>query len=85
MGVGEAEAFAGEAIDVGRLHAGGAVAAQVAVAEVVGVEEDDVGFAGVGGGSGDQAEAREEEDEQAPRWEIHGGRVGTEGEANKRS
>ncbi len=45
MGVGEPHAFAGKSIDVGRFDLGlGVVAAQVAVAEVVGEDEEDVGF-----------------------------------------
>ena len=43
--VGEADAFGGELIDVGGGE-GGAVAVEVAVAEVVGVDEDDVGGRG---------------------------------------
>ena len=43
---GEAHAFCGEAVDVGRLDLLLAVAAKVAVAEVVGHDEDDVGLGG---------------------------------------
>ena len=43
MGVGEATASGGEAIDVGGFEFGRAVAAEVAVAEVVSEDDDDVG------------------------------------------
>ena len=43
VGVGEADAFAGELIDVRRLDLGRAIAAEIAVADVVGQDEDDVG------------------------------------------
>ena len=46
MGIGEAESFAGEAVDVRRADFGGAVAADVAVAQIVGVNQDDVGTIG---------------------------------------
>ncbi len=52
MGVGEASAFLGEAIDVGGADFGGTVAGEVAVAEVIGVDEDDVGFVCGEGGEG---------------------------------
>ena len=39
----EPDSLRREAVDVGRLHLGGAVAADVRVAEIVGQQEDDVG------------------------------------------
>ena len=53
MNIGETEAALGEAIDVRGFYGGGSVAGGVAVAEVVGIDEDDVGL-GVrrGGGEG---------------------------------
>jgi len=45
MSVGEPHAFAGESIDVWSADLGfGVVAAKVAVAEVIGEDEKDVGF-----------------------------------------
>jgi hypothetical protein len=38
----EAQSFVGEAVDVGRLHARGAVATHIAVAEVVRIDQNDV-------------------------------------------
>ena len=52
MGVGETQAGAASAIDVRRLDARGAIAADVAVAEIVGVHVNDVGTARGGGGAG---------------------------------
>src|SRR5688500_13624980 len=40
MRVGEAKAFAREAIDVRRLDTGGAVATEIAIAKVIGVDQD---------------------------------------------
>ena len=44
VGLGEAHALGRQAVEVGRLDALLAVAAEVAVAEVVGQDEDDVGL-----------------------------------------
>ena len=54
VGIGEARALAGEAVEVRSLVERAAVAAEVLAAEVVGEEEDDVGRAlrGCGGGRG---------------------------------
>ena len=66
VGIGEPHAFAGESIDVWGFHLGFVVVAtQVAVAEVVGEDEEDVGFGRlfdgfVLDGCGAQAEASEE-------------------------
>jgi hypothetical protein len=46
VGVGEAQAPGGQGVDRGRPDLGRAVAADVAVAEIVGVDEDDVRAAG---------------------------------------
>ncbi len=61
--MGEACAFASEAVEVGGFVEGAAVAGEVALAEVVGEEEDDVGWAVRGGGLGD--ECCEDEGEKA--------------------
>ena len=45
MRIGEAQPFLGEPVDVRRLDVGGAVAAHIAVADIVGEDVDDVGFA----------------------------------------
>jgi len=51
VSVGEADAFAGESVEIGRRDFGfGVKAADVAVAEVVGEDVDDVGVRRVGGG-----------------------------------
>ena len=65
MRVGEAQTFIGEAVEVRRRHTRRAVAAGVALAEVVGVEQDDVGP--VGGGRG-----RAKNDEQEKAEGTHG-------------
>ena len=49
VAVGEPQAFLREPVDVRRLDRGRAVAAEVAVAEVVGVDQDDVRRRGLGG------------------------------------
>ena len=49
VGVGEAEPFAGDAVEVRRFDRRRAVAAEIAVADVVGVDEDNVGAIGLGG------------------------------------
>lgn len=43
VGVGKAFSFGGQPVDVGGFEFGGAVAAEIAVAEIVGEDEDDVG------------------------------------------
>jgi hypothetical protein len=43
MAIGESQAFLGKPVDVGRADARGAVAAQVAIAEVIRVNQDNVG------------------------------------------
>ena len=48
VGVGEADTAAGDAVDARRRDAFGAIAGEVAVAEVVGHEQDDVGAFGCG-------------------------------------
>ena len=71
--MGEAGPFAGDAIEVWGTDFGGPVAAQVAVAKVVGEDQDHVGFA-CGGFcwlAGEQAvEKREEEWEFGHRWFV---------------
>ena len=53
MSIGEADAFAGETIEVGRGNFGlGVVAAEIAIAEIVGEDVNDVGAVGVGGNTG---------------------------------
>jgi hypothetical protein len=62
--IGEADAFVVEAIEIGRLEDGVAVAREVAVALVVAQDEEDVGaFAGelLGGRVDGEEEEREEE------------------------
>lgn len=44
MGVGEAQAFAGETIDIGRLNSPSAVTTHVAITKIVRVDEKDVRF-----------------------------------------
>ena len=46
MSIGKAASVGGELIDVGGLEFGSSVAAEVAVTEVVGEDEDDVGLFG---------------------------------------
>ncbi len=46
MGICESQALGGESIDVGRADGLGTVTTDIAVAEIVGVDEDDVGFGG---------------------------------------
>ncbi|MFT6863092.1 MAG: hypothetical protein ACJAVK_001653, partial [Akkermansiaceae bacterium] len=59
--VGELAAFGGEAVDIGGLDLGGAEAAEVAVALVIGEDDDEVGLvSGAGDEAGDQK--NEEED-----------------------
>ena len=54
MGVGERHALGGEPIDVGRGDGGGRIEGlDVAVAEVIGENEDDIGR---GGGSGSETD-----------------------------
>ncbi len=50
MAVGEAKPFTGEPVDVRSLDPLGAVAADIAVAEVVRVDQDDVRLGGAEGG-----------------------------------
>ena len=57
MGIGEAHAVGGEAVDVGGVHPLGAVAREVAVADVVGHDDQHVG-ALLGGGQHAHAVAR---------------------------
>ena len=57
MGIGEAHAVGGEAVDVGGVHPFGAVAREVAVADVVGHDDQHVG-ALLGGGQHAHAVAR---------------------------
>ena len=57
-GVGEEDAFAGDAIEVGRAEPLGAVGSGVAVGPVVGDDEEDVGAAG--GLGHESLEARQE-------------------------
>ena len=45
---GESHPFRGHPVEVGRADAGMAVAAEIAIAEVVGEDDDDVGFFGGG-------------------------------------
>jgi hypothetical protein len=49
VAVCEAEAAAGEFIEVGSFEGGGAVTTEVAVADIIGKDEDDVGALGCGG------------------------------------
>ena len=52
MGIGEADAAGRQTVEIRSAHAGGTIAGKIAVAHVVGVDEDDVGFdrgAGLGG------------------------------------
>jgi hypothetical protein len=46
MGVRESSAFGGKTVNVRRLHLGRAVTANVAVAEVIGENEDDIRLLG---------------------------------------
>ena len=45
MRVGKAQAGARQAVEIGRFHACRAIAAQVAVADVIGIDENDIGLA----------------------------------------
>ncbi|MDB6065803.1 MAG: hypothetical protein JWR26_2011 [Pedosphaera sp.] len=82
---GEAQAFRGECVDVGRPDLGLAVAAEVAVAEVIGEDEEDGGFArrglgleidGVGlgsGGAGQKGDGKDaKEQNEARAWRESG-------------
>jgi len=63
VAVGEVEALSSELVDVGRGNLGGAVHADVTEADIVAVDDDDVGAVGGGGeGSGEQ-EGEEGEEE----------------------
>lgn len=53
IATGEAEAFGGEAVDIGCKDVGGAVAGDIAVAEVIGHDDDDIG-SGAGVGLGEE-------------------------------
>jgi hypothetical protein len=57
MSVEEAAAFAGEAIEVGRLRVRGAVAGEVAVADVVRHDEENVRLFRCGGERGESEQA----------------------------
>ena len=74
MAVGEAHALGGEPVDVwrGDFSARGIVALHVAVAEVVGEDDEEVGFGGVGGrgrGGGEGEKEGKREGEKARRRE----------------
>lgn len=43
MGIGEADAGRGDRVEVRRLHCRRAVAAEISVTDIVGVDKDDVG------------------------------------------
>ncbi len=62
VGVGEACAVAGEAVEIGRQVKAGAVAAEVGPAEVIDEDDDDVGF--WGGGEGGAREGSEEKEDE---------------------
>ena len=49
MAVCEAEARSGEFIEVGSFKGGGAVTTEVAVADIIGEDKDDIGVLGRGG------------------------------------
>jgi len=74
--VGEADAFAGEAVEVGGFVGGVAVAGGVAVTEVVAEDEDEDGLLWRGGGfvlrrrGVREEEEEEEEEERMPEWQV---------------
>jgi hypothetical protein len=75
VGVGERHPLGGQAIDVrrGDLAAVGVEGVDVAVAEVVGEEEDDVGAARAFGGCGADGERGEQQGGEEFKRGLHGG------------
>ncbi len=77
VSAGEAEAFGGEAIDIWGVDVGGAVAGHIAIAQVIGHDDDDVGFgAGVGVVGGEEEAQEQEEDEGGVAAMGHGLELG---------
>jgi len=82
MSIGEADAFAGEPVEVRRGDFGiGIEAADVAVAEIIGEDKDDVGAGGVRGGRGRKRGSDKERESESNdgstheiggRWREHG-------------
>lgn len=71
MEIGEAEALGGELVEDGGFDGGVAVGGEVVVAEVIGHDEDDVGFGCLGGGEELAGEEGDEGGEHGVVW--HGG------------
>ena len=69
---GELHALAGEAVDVWRRHLGRAIATEIAVTEVIGENEDDVGFFG-GVGATPEGREQDRENEGAHGWPMKRG------------
>ena len=67
--VGELEAVLGELVKVGRFDLGLAVGSDFAVAEIVGENEDDVGFFGSVGGR-DEKEREKFFHDRRRRWQV---------------
>ena len=75
MGVGKADAFPCDAVDIGCLNARGAVTGNITVSQVVGVNDDDVRTGGAGSDGYEEGDQERENQECTVRT-VHGRVIG---------